>query len=257
MRKSKSISFALLAVLMIISATNIVTAATWGVCSGDELMYEATYHIDNQFITQTTTMNVTFNVTYVDDYVTANMSEDGGAPFSVFFNTQSLDDDFGINIRSSLGMNIRYIADEQRFQAQMTQIDNAFTEVLTNYSMSRAGNSLTISDYGGGSANSWTYDAEIHYTSDYVLSSMSEESFATDGVNDAVENVLWTLVYHHTTCTTSSTTSSTSPTTTPSTTPTTTPAPGPPGLPSSMTIGVAAAVAAGVIVVVVVILKRR
>jgi hypothetical protein len=253
MRKSKSISFALLAVLMIISATNIVTAATWGVCSGDELMYEATYHIDNQFITQTTTMNVTFNVTYVDDYVTANMSEDGGAPFSVFFNTQSLDDDFGINIRSSLGMNIRYIADEQRFQAQMTQIDNAFTEVLTNYSMSRAGNSLTISDYGGGSANSWTYDAEIHYTSDYVLSSMSEDHFATDGVNDAVQNVLWTLVHHHTTCTTSSTSPSTTSSTTPPTTPSTTPAP---GLPSAVIIGASAA-AVGVIIVVVVIIRRR
>ncbi|MHA2300929.1 MAG: hypothetical protein ACXACD_08230 [Candidatus Thorarchaeota archaeon] len=202
-------------------------------------------------------MTVEFNVTYVGDYVSANMSEDGGAAFNVFFNTQSLDDDFGINIRTSFGIDIRYIADEQRFQAQMTQIDNEIGSVLANYSMSRAGNSLTISAYGGGSGNSWTYDAEIHYTSDYVLSSMSEDHFWTDGIDDAVQNVDWTLIYHHKACTTSSTTSSTSPPTTPSTTPTTTPATTPPpGLPSSMIIGAAAA-GVGIIVVVVIIMKRR
>jgi hypothetical protein len=109
-------------------------------------MYEATEYIDSQFIVdQTFTMTVTFNVACVDDYFTANMSEDGGAPFNVFFNTQSLDDDFGINIRSSNGINIRYIADEQRFQAQMFQIDSTIGIVLGNYSMSRTGNSLTIS----------------------------------------------------------------------------------------------------------------
>ncbi|MHA2005456.1 MAG: hypothetical protein ACW960_15405, partial [Candidatus Thorarchaeota archaeon] len=254
----KPVAFAVFAVLMILGLANAATAATWGVCVGDELMYEATEYIDNQFIVDlTVTMTVAFNVTYVDDYVTANMSEDGGAAVSVFFNTQSLDDDFGINIRSSFGMNIRYIADEQRFQAQMTQIDNELGAVLANFSMSRAGNNLTISAYGGGTGTSWTYDAEIHYTSNFVLSSMSEDHFQTDGENDAVNNVQWTLLYHHTECTSSTTTPTTSPSATQSTTPTTTPAPGPPGLPSSMTIGIAAAVGIGVIVVVVIILKRR
>ncbi|MHA2141416.1 MAG: hypothetical protein ACXADF_08425 [Candidatus Thorarchaeota archaeon] len=250
MKKSKSISFALLAVLTIISLANIATAATWGVCNGDELMYEATYHIDNQFITQTTTMNVSFDVTYVNDYVNADMNEDGGSAVEVFFNTQSLDDDFGINIRASNGINIRYIADEQRFQAQMTQIDNEIGAVLANFSMSRAGNNLTISAYGGGAGTSWTYDAEIHYTNDYVLNSMSEDLFQTDGIDDAVQNVVWTKVYHHSDCTTSSTTQPTTSTTTPAATP-------PPGLPTSMIYGVSAAVGVGVIVVVAIVIKRR
>ncbi|MBY8996648.1 MAG: hypothetical protein KGD60_02865 [Candidatus Thorarchaeota archaeon] len=235
MKKTKIISFALLAVLMIIGLTNTVTALTWGVCDGDDLKYDATKYTDNQFIIdQTITMSVTFNVTFVDDYVTADMSEDGGAAVSVFLNTQSLDDTYGINIRSSNGINIRYIADDQRIQSQMTQIDNAFSPVLANFSISRVGNSILISAHGSASGTSWTYDAEIHYTADYVLSSMSEDHYQTDGINNAVQNVLWTQTYHHSTCTP--------------------PGPGP-DLPAPiLIIGVGAAV---VIVVVVVIMKRR
>ncbi len=230
-------------------------AATWGVSNGDELKYSATKYTDNQFIIdQTNTMTVTFNVTYVDDYVTANMSEDGGVAVSVFFNTQSLDDDYGINIRASNGINIRYIADEQRFQSQMSQINDTLGAVLANFSMLRAGNNLSISAYGSGTGTSWTYDAEIHYTSDYVLSRMSEDHFQTDGINDAVQNVLWTLVYHHSASTTPSTTLSTAPSTTPPTTPSTTLAP---ALPIPLIIGVGAAVVVGIIVVVVIIIKRR
>ena len=245
MNRSKPLSLALLAVLMIIGFANITTADAWGVCDGDDLKYEATKYTDNQFIIDTTiTMTVEFNVTYVDDYVTADMSEDGGAAVNVFLNTQSLDDDYGINIRTSNGINIRYIADEQRVQSQMTQIDDAFSPVLANFSISRGGNSLYISAHGSGSGTSWTYDAEIHYTSDYVLSSMSEDHFQTDGVNNAVQTVLWTQVYHHSTCTT--------PTTTPGTTPPTSPTP---ALPTEVIIGASAAVLVGVVVVI--IIKRR
>jgi len=251
MKKSKPISFGLLAVLVIIGVTNVAAAVTWGVCNGDELKYEATKYTDNQFIVdQAITMAVTFNVTYVGDYVTADMSEDGGAAFSVFLNTQSLDDDYGINIRASNGINIRYIADEQRVQSQMSLINSTLGAVLDNFSISRGGNSLYISAYGSGSGTSWTYDAEIHYTGDYVLSSMSEDHFQTDGENNAVQNVLWTLMYHHSTSTTPTTTT----TTTSTTTTTTTPAP---ILPSSTMIGVTAAAVVGVIVVVVIIIKRR
>ena len=233
MKKLKPISFAILAVLIIISATNIATAATWGVSNGDDLKYNATKYTDNQFIIdQTLTMTVTFNVTCVDDYVTADMSEDGGAAVSVFFNTQSLDDDYGINIRASFGILIRYIADEQRVQSQMSVINDTLSPVLDNFSISRVGNNFYISAHGGGSGTSWTYDAEIHYTSDYVLSSMSEDHFQTDGENDAVQNVLWTLVYHHSAGTTPA-----------------------PALPAPLIIGAAGVV--GVIVVVVVIIKRR
>ncbi|MBE0527018.1 MAG: hypothetical protein IH631_08755, partial [Candidatus Thorarchaeota archaeon] len=155
MKRSKPISFVFLAVLVIIGVANIASAVTWGVCNGDGLKYDATYHIDNQFITS---MNVTFNVTYVGVYVTANMSEDGGAAVSVFLNTQSLDPDYGINIKTTNWIDIRYIADEQRFQAQMTQINNSMVAVLANFSMSRGGNSLYISAYGSGTGTSWTYD---------------------------------------------------------------------------------------------------
>jgi len=238
---------------VIFSVTNTAAAVTWGVSNGDDLMYEATYYIDNQFIIdQTLTMNVTFNVTYVDDYVTADMSEDGGAAVSVFFNTQSLDDDFGINIRTSNGLLIRYIADEQRVQSQMSMINDTISPVLDNFSISRVGNSLFISAYGSGEGTSWTYDAEIHYTDDYVLSSMSEDHFQTDGENDAVQTVLWTQVYHHSSSTTSTTTTTTSSTTTSTTATTTTPAP---ALLSPLIIGASAAV--GVIVVAVIIVKRR
>ena len=85
MKKSILFSFALLAILMIIGFTNMATAATWGVSNGDDLKYTATKYTDNQFIIdQTLTMTVTFNVTFVDDYVTADMSEDGGTAVSVF-----------------------------------------------------------------------------------------------------------------------------------------------------------------------------
>lgn len=246
MKKSKPISFTLLAVLMIIGLTNTATALSWGVCEGDDLKYDATRYTDNQFIIdQTVTMTVTFNVTYVGDYVTADMSEDGGASFNVFLNTQSLDDVYGINIKTTNGINIRYIADEQRIQSQMNQINDTLGSVLDNFVMSRVGNNLIISAHGSGTGTSWTYDATINYTSDYVLSSMSEDHFQTDGENDAVQNVLWTQVYHHSTCTSS--------TTTPTTTPGTTPAP---GLPTSVIIGAGAAVV-GVIVVSVIFMKRR
>jgi hypothetical protein len=238
-------------VLIIIGVASTATAATWGVSNGDELKYSATKYTDNQFIIdQTITMTVAFNVTYVGDYVTADMSEDGGAAVSVFLNTQSLDDDFGINIRSSNGVNIRYIADEQRIQAQMSQITSTLGAVLANFSMSRAGNNLVISAYGGGTGTSWTYDAEVNYTSDYVLSGMSEDHFQTDGIKDAVQNVLWTKVYHHSASTTPTTTTTT-PTTTPGTTPATTPAQ---GLPTPMIIAGGAAV---VLILGVVILKRK
>ncbi|MGY5864084.1 MAG: hypothetical protein RTV41_05735 [Candidatus Thorarchaeota archaeon] len=244
MKKSKPFFSVLLAVLIIIGATKIAAAATWGVSVGDELKYNATEYTDNQFIIdQTLTMTVTFNVTYVDDYVTADMSEDGGAAFEVFFNTQSLDSDYGINIMTTNGISIRYIADEQRIQSQMTQIDNTLGAVLTNFSMSRAANNIIISAYGGGTGTSWTYDAEIHYTSEYVLSSMSEDHFQTDGVNNAVNTVTWTQAYHHSTSTTP--TSSTSGSTNPA-----------PGLPAPMIlVGVGAAAVVGVIAVV--FIKRR
>jgi len=251
MKNFKSISFALLAVLVIFSVTNTATALTWGVSNGDDLKYEATKYTDNQFIIDSTlTMTVTFNVTYVEDYVTADMSEDGGATVSVFFNTQSLDDDFGINIRTSNGIFIRYIADEQRIQSQMSVINDTLGAVLTNFSITRVGNNLIISAYGGGSETSWTYDAEINYTADYVLSSMSEDHFQTDGENDAVQTVLWTQVYHHSSSTTSTTTSSTTTSTTTTTTTFPTPV-----LPTPLIIGASAAI--GVIVVAAIIVKRR
>ena len=240
MEKFKLISITTLAVLLIIGLTNIATADAWGVSDGDELKYSATKYTDNQFIIdQTLTMTVTFNVTYVDDYVTADMSEDGGVAFEVFLNTQSLNDLYGINIRASNGINIRFIADEQRIQSQMTQINNTLGAVLDNFSMSRVGNNLIISAHGSGTGTSWTYDAEINYTNNFVLSSMSEDHFQTDGVNNAVQTVTWTQVYHHSTSTT----------------------PGPtnpsPGLPAPMIlVGVGAAAVVGVIVVVVII-KRR
>ncbi|NVM19016.1 MAG: hypothetical protein HWN80_14980 [Candidatus Lokiarchaeota archaeon] len=235
MKKTKPIFIALLAVLIIIGVINTATAVTWGVCNGDDLEYKATKYIDNQSIIDTTyTMTVTFNVTYVGDYVTADMSEDGGAAVSVFLNTQSLDDDYGINIRTSFGMSVRYIADEQRIQTLMTQIQNEIGAVLANFSMSRTGNNLLISAHGIGSGTSWTYGAEINYTSNYVLNSMSEIHFLTDGINIAVENVLWTKVHHHSTCVTPA-----------------------PELPMPIIIGISAAVVVGVIVVVIIILKRR
>ena len=221
--------------LLTLGLINTAMAVTWGVCNGDDLEFKATKYTDNEFIIdQTLTMTVTFNVTYVGDYVTADMSEDGGAAVSVFFNTQSLDDLYGINIRTSFGINIRYIADDQRIQSQMNQINSTIGAVLGNFSMSRAGNSILISAYGSGSGTSWTYDAEIHYTSDYVLSSMSEDHFQTDGVINAVQNVLWTKMHHHSTCT----------------------APAP-GLPTPVIIGVSVVVVVGVIVIVVIIIKRR
>ena len=131
----------------------------------------------------------------------------------------------------------------------MSLIDSTLGAVLDNFSISRDGNSLYVSAYGGGSGTSWTYDAEIHYTGDYVLSSMSEDHFQTDGENNAVQNVLWTQVYHHTQSTTPTTTTTTTPTTT-----TTAPAP---VLPSSTMIGVTAAAVVGVIVVAVIVIRRR
>jgi hypothetical protein len=252
MKRSRAMSCGLLAVLIMVSITNTASAATWGVCEGDELKYQATMFTDNQFVVGlTVTMTVEFNVTFVDDYVTADMSEDGGAAVNVFFNTQSLDDDFGINIKSSNGINIRYIADEQRFQAQMSQISDEIGSVLGNFSMSRVDNHLIISAHGGGSAFSWTYEATIDYTSQYVLYGMSELHSTTDGVNDGIQTVDWTLVYHHTECTTSSATTGTTPATTPPTTP------GPvtaPDIPIPMIVG-----ASGVVIVIValILIRRR
>jgi len=143
-------------------------------------------------------------------------------------------DSYGINIRTSFGMSVRYIADEQRIQTLMTQIQSEIGAVLANFSMSRVGNNLLISAYGSGPGTSWTYDAEIQYTNNFVLSSMSEDHFQTDGVNNAVQNVLWTKVHHHSSCL----------------------APAP-GLPMPVIIGISVASVVGVIVIVIVILKRR
>ena len=232
MKKSKIAFLTLIGFLLTIGLLNTAIAVTWGVCNGDNLEYKATIYTDNQyFIDQTFTMTVTFNVTSVGDSVTADRREDGGTAISVYLNTQSLDDSYGINIRTSNSIFVRYLADEQRIQGLMTQIQNEVGTVLTNFSMSRFGNNLLIAAYGGSSGNSWTYDAEINYTSEYVLSRMSEDLFQTDGVDDAVQNVLWTNVYHHSACTT--------------------PAPGPsvPGFPEPVIIGVSVAVVLGVIVV--------
>ena len=235
LKKSKITFLTLIGFLLTIASINTVMAATWGVCNGDDLEYKATKYTDNEFIIdQTITMTVTFNVTYVGDYVTADRREDGGSAVSVFLNTQSLDDLYGINIRTSNNLMVRYLADEQRIQGLMTSIQNEVGTVLTNFSMSRFGNSLLISAYGGGSGTSWTYDAEINYTSNYVLSRMSEDLFQTDGVINAVQNVLWTKVHHHSACTTPA-----------------------PGLPVPVIIGVSVAVVVGVVVVVVIIIKRR
>jgi hypothetical protein len=83
----------------------------------------------------------------------------------------------------------------------MNQITNEM-DFLSNFVISRVGNNLIISAHGSGTGTSWTYDATINYTSAYVLSSMSEDHFATDGENDAVQNVLWTNAYHHSSSTT-------------------------------------------------------
>ena len=235
MKKSKIVFFILIGFLLTIGVINTAIALTWGVCNGDDLEYQATKYTDNQFIVdQTITMTVTFNVTYVGDYVTADRKEDGGTAVSVFLNTQSLDYLYGINIKSTNNILVRYLADEQRIQGLMTQIQTYVGGVLANFSMSRFGNNLLISAYGGHPGNSWTYDAEINYTSDYVLSRMSEDHFQIDGDIDAVQTVLWTKVHHHSACTTPA-----------------------PGLPTPVIIGVSVVVAAGVIVVVIIIIKRR
>ena len=240
MKKSKIAFLTLIGFLLTIGLLNTAIAATWGVCNGDDLEYKATKYTDNQsIIDQTLTMTVTFNVTSVGDFVTADRREDGGTAVSVFLNTQSLDDLYGINIRSSNNLLVRYLADEQRIQGLMTSLQNEVGTVLANFSMSRFGNNLLISAYGGSPGNSWTYDAEINYTSNYVLSRMSEDHFQTDGVIDAVQNVLWTKVYHHSACTT--------------------PAPGSsvPGYPAPVIIGVSVAAIIGLIAVVVRIIKKR
>ena len=235
MKKSKMVYFILIGFLLTIGVINTAIAVTWGVCNGDDLEYKATKYTDNEsIIDQTITMTVTFNVTYVGDYVTADRREDGGSAVSVFLNTQSLDDLYGINIKTTNNIFVRYLADEQRIQGLMTQLQTYIGGVLGNFSMSRSGNNLLISAYGGHPGNSWTYDAEINYTSNYVLSRMSEDHFQTDGAIDAVQNVLWTNVHHHSACTTPA-----------------------PGLPMPLIIGVSVAVAVGVIVVVVIIIKRR
>jgi len=235
MKKSKMTFFILIGFLLTIGLINSAVAVTWGVCNGDDLEYKATKYTDNQFIIdQTITMTVTFNVTSVSDSVTADRREDGGTAVSVFFNTQSLDDLYGINIRASNNILVRYLADEQRIQGLMTSIQNEVGSVLANFSMSRSGNNLLISAYGSGSGTSWTYDAEINYTSNYVLSRMSEDHFQTDGVIEAVQNVLWTKVHHHSTCTTPA-----------------------PGLPVPVIIGISVVVVVGVVVVVIIIIKRR
>ena len=235
MKKSKFIFSILIGFLLTISVINPAIAATWGVCNGDDLEYKATKYTDNEFIIdQTLTMTLTFNVTSVGDFVTADRRENGSAAVSVFLNTQSLDDLYGINIRTSNNLLVRYLADEQRIQGLMTSLQNEVGTVLANFSMSRFGNSLLISAYGGHPGDSWTYDAEINYTSDYVLSRMSEDHFQTDGDIDAVQTVLWTKVHHHSACTTPA-----------------------PGLPTPVIIGVSVVVAAGVIVVVIIIIKRR
>ena len=231
--------FIILGFLLTISIINTAIAVTWGVCNGDDLEYKATKYTDNLFvIDQTLTMTVTFNVTYVGDYVTADRREDGSTAVSVFLNTQSLDPLYGINIETTNSIFVRYLADEQRIQGLMTQLQTR-VGILDNFSMSRYGNNLLISAYGGPPSNSWTYDAEINYTSDYVLSRMSEDHFQTDGVIDAVQNVLWTKVYHHSACTT--------------------PTPGPsiPGFPAPVIIGVSVAAIMGVIAVVVIIIKKK
>ena len=235
MKKSKMTFFILIGFLLTIGLINSAVAVTWGVCNGDDLEYKATKYTDNQFIIdQTITMTVTFNVTSVSDSVTADRREDGGTAVSVFFNTQSLDDLYGINIRASNNILVRYLADEQRIQGLMTSIQNEVGSVLANFSMSRSGNNLLISAYGSGSGTSWTYDAEINYTSNYVLSRMSEDHFQTDGVINAVQTVLWTKVHHHSTCTTPA-----------------------PGLPVPVIIGISVVVVVGVVVVVIIIIKRR
>ena len=235
MKKSKMVSFILIGFLLTMGVINTAIAVTWGVCNGDDLEYKATKYTDNQFIIdQTITMTVTFNVTAVGDSVTADRREDGGTAVSVFLSTQSLDVLYGINIRTSNNIFVRYLADEQRIQTLMTQLQTYIGGVLGNFSMSRSGNNLLISAYGGSSGNSWTYDAEINYTSDYVLSRMSEDHFQTGEIKDAIQTVLWTNVHHHSACTTPA-----------------------PGLPMPIIIGVSVAVAVGVIVVVVIIIKRR
>ncbi len=235
MKRSKIVFFLLIGFLLTIGIINTAAAVTWGVCNGDNLEYTATKYTDNQFIIdQTITLTVTFNVTYVGDYVTADRREDGGSAVSVFLNTQSLDDLYGINIRTSNSIFVRYIADEQGIQGLMTQLQNEIGTVLDNFSMSRSGNNLLISAYGGSSGNSWTYDAEINYTSSYVLSRMFEDHFQTDGVNNAVQTVLWTKVHHHSACTTPT-----------------------PGLPMPVIIGISVVVVVGIIVVVIIIIKRR
>ena len=239
MKKNKIIFLTVIGFLLTIGVINPVIAATWGVCNGDDLEYKATKYTDNQFIIdQTLTLTVTFNVTSVGDSVNADRRDDGGSAVSVFLNTQSLDDLYGINIRASNNLLVRYLADEQRIQGLMTSIQNEVGTVLANFSMSRFGNSLLVSAYGGHPGNSWTYDAEINYTSDYVLSRMSEDHFQTDGVDDAVQTVLWTKIYHHSACP---------------------PAPGPsvPGFPAPLIIGVSVAVVVGVIIVDAIIIKRR
>ena len=237
MKKSKIAFLTLTGFLLTIGLLNTAIAVTWGVCNGDDLEYKATKYTDTIFTPdQTLTMTVTFNVTSVGDSVTADRREDGGTAVSVYLNTQSLDPLYGINIITTNNIFVRYLADEQRIQGLMTQLQTR-VGILDNFSMSRSGNNLLISAYGGSPGNSWTYDAEINYTSDYVLSRMSEDLFQTDGDNDAIQNVLWTKVYHHSACTT--------------------PGPSIPGFPVPVIIGVSVAAIIGVIAVVVIIIKKR
>jgi hypothetical protein len=132
----------------------------------------------------------------------------------------------------------------------MNQITNNMG-FLANFGMSRVGNNLIISAHGSTTESSWTYDAKINYTSEYVLSSMSEDHYQTDGENEAVQTVLWTKAYHHTSGTTSGTTPTTTTGTTSGTSTGTTPTP------ELLTTIITGGSVVVIVVIAVLIFKRR
>ena len=98
--------------------------------------------------------------------------------------TGVFDPDFGINIKTTNGISVRYIADEGRIITLKGQLVNE----MAGFTVERVGNNLTVTGSGSG----WTYSALIVYTSAYVLSKMTE--IFTNGAG--VETVVWEKLGH-------------------------------------------------------------
>ena len=210
MKTSKKAAIGLFLFLFILGVSTAKAATPdWGVRGGDVIRWDATHHMDNPFITVTTTWYVIYTVYGFPEFNGMNYING-----SINQNATIIDDPVSLSpitlrsLGSSPGNYIGDVLDDIHLgtnlisdSVNLADLKAGFEYLETNYppyvfTETNPGLSFKFTGSGSEASYDWTYSCIVNYTSDHVLYSVDENYYQLDtedpGMGQtAIEDFTW------------------------------------------------------------------